>query len=280
MSADARQITPADLIPDAEYARQRADRRAALLPIKRLRRVHLGPVCTFIFETYETMLFQVQEMLLTEKGGAEQVPDELAAYNPLIPQGRELVATVMFEIEDPVRREQALARMGGVEHDFFLQIGDDRAAGAPEGDVERTREDGKTSSVHFLRFPLSAEQVARFRDPATQILVGCSHEAYSHLRGAGEAPRLGRLVDILRAFPSAQAGFLGGIGLVDAGLGPARRAPGRGAVGFVLDLAGHVARQRVVQEPPQAALARGHRMLDGSGRRGRGFAWSGFRRCR
>src|SRR3954454_24743383 len=150
MPASARQIVPADLIPDAEYARQRRDRRAALLPIKRLRRVHLGPFCTIHFETYETMLFQVQEMLLTEKGGAEQVPDELAAYNPLIPQGSELVATVMFEIDDPARREATLARLGGVEETFFIQIGEARAPGVPEGDVERTRDDGKTSSVHFL----------------------------------------------------------------------------------------------------------------------------------
>src|ERR1700742_1203692 len=149
MPAAARQITPADLIPDAEYARQRRERRAALLPIKRLRRVHLGPFCTFIFESYETMLFQVQEMLLTEKGGSEQVPEELAAYNPLIPQGSELVATVMFEIDDEVRREATLARLGGVEDAFFVQVGADRARGVPEGDVERTREDGKTSSVHF-----------------------------------------------------------------------------------------------------------------------------------
>jgi len=118
-----RRIEPADLIPDAEYARLRKDRRAALLPVKRLRRVRLGPFCTFIFENYDTMLFQVQEMLLTERGGPEQVPDELAAYNPLIPQGRELVATVMFEIDDPVRRERELSRLGGVDEDFYLQIG-------------------------------------------------------------------------------------------------------------------------------------------------------------
>jgi len=135
------------------------------------------------------MLFQVQEMLLTEKGGAEQVPDELAAYNPLIPQGAELVATVMFEIDDPVRREATLARLGGVEDCFFIQVGSEKAMGAPEGDVERTREDGKTSSVHFLRFPLSAEQIARFRDPATEILVGCGHEGYSHLAGLTPATR-------------------------------------------------------------------------------------------
>jgi hypothetical protein len=189
MPADQRLITPADLIPDAEYARQRRERRLGLLPTKRLRRIELGPVCTVHFECFDTMLFQVQEMLLTEKGGAEQVPDELAAYNPLIPQGSELVATVMFEIDDPVRREATLARLGGVEDCFFIQIGAERAMGVPEGDVERTREDGKTSSVHFLRFPLTPEQVARFRDPATQILVGCAHEAYSHLAGLTPATR-------------------------------------------------------------------------------------------
>jgi hypothetical protein len=189
MPAASRQITPADLIPDADYARQRRERRAALLPVKRLRRVPLGPVCTFYFESYETMLFQVQEMLLTEKGGAEQVPDELAAYNPLIPQGSELVATVMFEIEDPVRREATLGRLGGVEDQFFIQVGATRVLGLPEGDVERTREDGKTSSVHFLRFPLTSDQVAKFRDPGTEIMIGCAHEAYSHLAGLTPATR-------------------------------------------------------------------------------------------
>ncbi|MDB5436029.1 MAG: hypothetical protein JWR47_2286 [Phenylobacterium sp.] len=189
MPAALRQITPADLIPDTDYARERRERRAALLPVKRLRRVELGPFCMIHFECYETMLFQVQEMLLTEKGGAPQVPDELAAYNPLIPQGSELVATVMFEIEDPIRREAMLARLGGVEECFFIQVGSERAMGVPEGDIERTREDGKTSSVHFLRFPLTADQIARFRDPATEILVGCSHEAYSHLAGLTPATR-------------------------------------------------------------------------------------------
>ena len=189
MPAALRHITPADLIPDADYARQRRDRRTALLAVKRLRRISLGPVCTFYFESYETMLFQVQEMLLTEKGGAAQVPDELAAYNPLIPQGSELVATVMFEIEDPVRRETTLAQLGGVEDQFFVQVGTTRVLGLPEGDVERTREDGKTSSVHFLRFPLTAEQVARFRDPGTEIMIGCAHQAYSHLAGLTPASR-------------------------------------------------------------------------------------------
>jgi hypothetical protein len=189
MPLDARKVTPQDLLPDAEYAKVRKERRAALLPIKRLRRIELGPVCTFIFESYETMLFQIQEMLLTERGGAAQVPDELAAYNPLIPQGQELVATVMFEIDEPVRREQTLARLGGVEDQFFLQIGAERVPGAPEGDIERTREDGKTAAVHFLHFTLSPAQIAVFRDPATSIMVGCDHDRYSHLAGLSPAAR-------------------------------------------------------------------------------------------
>lgn len=184
-----RQISPDDLLPDAEFAQRRKAWRAELLPMKRLRRIALGPYCTFYFECYDTMLFQIQEMLLVEKGGAAQVPDELAAYNPLIPNGSELVATVMFEIDEPVRREAVLARLGGVEDGFFLQVGGERVMGIPEGDIERTREDGKTSSVHFLRFPLSPAHIGVFRDPATEIMIGCSHERYSHLAGLSPASR-------------------------------------------------------------------------------------------
>jgi hypothetical protein len=189
MPAHLRRITPDDLMPDAEFAKVRRERRAALLPVKRLRRVALGPVCTVYFESFETMLFQVQEMLLTEKGGPARVPEELEAYNPLIPQGQELVATVMFEIEDPVRRDAMLRRLSHVEEDFFVQVGEDRNPGQPEGDIERTREDGKTSSVHFLRFPLQPAQIARFNDPATQILIGCAHESYGHLAVLSPATR-------------------------------------------------------------------------------------------
>jgi hypothetical protein len=189
MPADARRVTPGDLLSDGEYAKVRKERRAALLPLKRLRRIELGPICTVSFESYETMLFQIQEMLLTERGGPAQVAGELAAYNPLIPQGQELVATVMFEIDEPVRREQALARLGSVEDHFFLQVGAERAAAVPEGDQERTREDGKTAAVHFLHFPLTPAQIAVFRDPGVSILVGCDHERYSHLAGLSPATR-------------------------------------------------------------------------------------------
>jgi hypothetical protein len=189
MPSTTRQVTRADLIPDADYAKVRRERRQTLLPIKRLRRIELGPSCTVYFESFETMLFQIQEMLLTERGGEAQIDDELAAYNPLIPQGSELVATVMFEIDDPVRRANTLARLGGVEDCFFLQVGAERAPGVPEGDVERTREDGKASSVHFLRFGLTPAQIAVFRDPKTAIMIGCDHPAYTHLAGLSPATR-------------------------------------------------------------------------------------------
>ena len=189
MPAAERRVTREDIIPDAEFAAQRKARRAALLPIKQLRRVSLGPYCTVIFESYETMLFQIQEMLLVEKGGEAQVQDELDAYNPMIPQGSELTATVMFEIEDEVRRDMILRRLGGVEDHFLLQIGAERTAAVQEGDIERTREDGKTSSVHFLHFPMTGTQKAAFKDPATQVAVGCDHELYHHLAVLGPAVR-------------------------------------------------------------------------------------------
>ena len=189
MPASQRRVTPEDIIPDAVFRLQRKERRAALLPKKKLRRIDLGPHCTAYFETYETMLFQIQEMLLIEGGGAAQLVDEMAAYNPLIPQGGELVATVMFEIDDPLRRANILARLGGVEDHFFLQIGDSRSAAQQEGDIERTREDGKTSSVHFLRFPLTPEQAAQFRDPKVMVMLGADHPLYDHRAILNEATR-------------------------------------------------------------------------------------------
>ena len=173
----------------SSFGAERKARRAALLPAKRLRRIALGPYCTVYFESYETMLFQVQEMLLIEKGGEAQLADELAAYNPLIPQGRELVATVMFEIDDPVRRERVLGELGGVEDHFYLEVDGTRAGGVQEGDIERTREDGKTSSVHFLRFALSETQAQAFRAPGAKALIGCDHPLYAHMAALSEETR-------------------------------------------------------------------------------------------
>ncbi len=180
MSALKREITRADIMPMADYAGVRKQRRAEASAIKKKRRVEVGPYATFYFESYETMWIQIHEMLHIEKGGEAQLEGELAAYNPLVPKGRELVATLMFEIPDPARRDRELRRLGGVEGTISLKVGEDTVAAVPEGDVERTRDDGKASSVHFLHFPFSDAQVAGFRDPAVEVLVAISHPNYGH----------------------------------------------------------------------------------------------------
>jgi len=181
MSAAERRITAADIQPVQAFAAERKARRASLLPVKRLRRISLGPWVTVYFESFETMLFQIQEMLLIEKGGEAQLADELAAYNPMIPQGAELTATLMFEIDEPLRRARVLGELGGVEEHFFVEVDGSRAPAVQEGDIERTREDGKTSSVHFLHFPLTPAQIAAFRTPGARALIGCDHPKYAHL---------------------------------------------------------------------------------------------------
>jgi hypothetical protein len=174
-------IEPSVIIPLAEYAPQRAERRKRMSEIKKNRRLEVGPFATFYFESYDTMLHQVHEMLFIEKGGAEQLPDELAAYNPLIPQGSELVATVMFEIDDPIRRARVLATLGGVEDKAFIRVGGDFVRGVAEEDQERSREDGKASSVQFLRFPFTAAQIAAFKSGTGDVAVGFDHPNYGHM---------------------------------------------------------------------------------------------------
>lgn len=181
MSAAKRQITRADIMPMAEYAGVRKQRRAEASAIKRNRRVEVGPYATFYFENYDTMWIQIHEMLHIEKGGEEQLAGELAAYNPLVPNGRELVATLMFEIPDEVRRDRELRQLGGVEDTITLKVGEETIGAVPETDVERTKSDGKASSVHFLHFPFSAAQVAGFRDPSVEVLIAIGHSNYGHL---------------------------------------------------------------------------------------------------
>ncbi len=176
-----RKITEADILPLPEYMKVRAQRRTAMSALKKNRRLEVGPFATFYFESFDTMLHQVQEMLYIEKGGAEQLPDELAAYNPLIPDGHELTATVMLEIDDPVRRTRVLAGLGGIEHTMFIRFAGETVKGVAEDDQERTRADGKASSVQFVHFPFTAEQIARFRAPGTEIVVGFNHENYGHM---------------------------------------------------------------------------------------------------
>jgi hypothetical protein len=184
-----RKIEVSNIIPFTEYVKLRAERRRQMAEIKKNRRLEVGPFATFYFESYETMLHQVHEMLFIEKGGPAQIPDELAAYNPLIPQGSELVATVMFEIDDPVRRTRVLATLGGVEHKAFVRLGGETIRGVPEGDQERSREDGKASSVQFVRFAFTDSQIAAFRGGAGDVVVGFDHPNYGHMAVMPQAVR-------------------------------------------------------------------------------------------
>ena len=174
------EITKADILPLPDYIKVRKDRHAALIALKKLRRIEIGPVATCYFENYDTMLHQVQEMLYIEKGGDEQVEDELRAYNPMIPKGKELTATVMFEIDEPIRRKNFLSRLGGVENTMFIRFGDHEVMGVPEEDLDRTTADGKASSVQFIHFPFTDAQIAAFK-AAAQVLVGFSHDQYGHM---------------------------------------------------------------------------------------------------
>ena len=95
----------------------------------------------------------------------------------------------MFEVEGPVRRGEVLARVGGVEDLLYIKVGETKIFGLADGDEERTRDDGKTSAVHFLHFPLAPEQIAQFRDPATTIMIGSDHESYAHMALLSPATR-------------------------------------------------------------------------------------------
>ena len=179
--AARRQLTRADILPTEQYARDRREHRRRIGEIKRDRRIEVGPFCTFYFENFDTMWHQVHEMLYIERGGEAQIVDELAAYNPLVPQGDELVATVMIEIEDAGQRERALSRLGGIENCMFLTVGGERIAGIADPTRENTSPEGKASSVQFLRFPFTARQKAAFRMPGAQIVVGIDHSNYGHM---------------------------------------------------------------------------------------------------
>ena len=181
MPESTRKIVPEDLLSAAEYERQRKSLKANLLPLKKLRRIEVGPFATFYFENYATMWLQVQEMLRIEKGGTEQIEGELTAYNPLIPQGHELIATMMLEIEDGNRRNATLLTLGGIEESVFLEIGTDTIHATPTEYDDRTTPDGKTSSVHWLRFKLTADQIARFKNGSERVVLGLSHKNYGHM---------------------------------------------------------------------------------------------------
>ena len=180
MSKENREIQKEDIMSLEAYTKNRKELRKNIVNFKKDRRIALGPYATFYFESYETMLAQVQEMLYIEKGGDEQLKDELIAYNPLVPNGKELVATLMFEIDNPVSRAAFLGKVGGIEEKVFIKIDGEVIKAIPEVDVDRTSADGKASSVQFVHFNLNDEQIKKFKSEGADVEIGMDHKEYSH----------------------------------------------------------------------------------------------------
>ena len=180
MPREKKEILKEDIMPLDVYIKNRKELRKNIVNFKKDRRIALGPYATFYFESYETMLAQVQEMLYIEKGGDEQLKDELTAYNPLIPNGKELTATLMFEIDNPVSRSAFLSKVGGIEEKVFVKIDGESIKAIPEEDVDRTSAEGKASSVQFIHFKFSDEQIQKFKSDDAEVEIGIDHKEYSH----------------------------------------------------------------------------------------------------
>ena len=168
------------ILEDDSYARQRKQRRQEIIDLKRHRRIAVGPYAVLHFENFATMLYQIQEMLWIEKGGDEQLEDELQAYAPLVPNGRELVATMMLEIENKSLREAVLLQLGDIDTSTYLEIAGEKSHAQPEQDAERTTADGKTSSVHFLHFPLTDAQASAMQNDSAEVRINIEHPHYNY----------------------------------------------------------------------------------------------------
>ena len=173
-------LGPGDLLSLERYARERTELRARVIAHKMRRSVRCGPNVTLCFEDRVTVQYQIQEMLRIERiFEAEAIADELAAYNPLIPDGSNWKATLLVEFPDPAERRAALAVLKGIEDRCWVEVeGHVRVYAIADEDLERENEE-KTSSVHFLRFELGPAMVAAVKSGAA-VSVGCDHQHYRH----------------------------------------------------------------------------------------------------
>jgi len=177
-------LTTTDLMTLETYARERPAFRSKVIAHKKSRSVAVGPNTTWLFEDRLTIHYQVQEMLRTERiFEPEGIAEELHAYNPLIPDGRNWKVTLLVEFADPATRPQHLARLKGIEDRCYVQVADfSRVHAIADEDLERENEE-KTSSVHFLRFELSEAMIGALRGGA-RLVMGIDHANYSHANEA------------------------------------------------------------------------------------------------
>lgn len=174
-------ITRDSLLSLERYSKERSDWRTRIIPHKRRRTVHVGEHVTFLFEDELTIRYQIQEMLRIEKTFEEDgILDELDAYNPLVPDGRNLKATMLIEYADPVVRARELQRLKGIERASWMQVqGFDKVFAIADEDLQRENET-KTSSVHFMRFEFTDAMVDALRSGAS-FALGVDHDCYGHI---------------------------------------------------------------------------------------------------
>jgi len=196
MTKENRIVEKKDLLPIDEYKEKRKELRKQLIDFKKNRRIAIGPYATFYFESFETMLAQIQEMLYIEKGGDGQLNDELNAYNPLVPKGKELITTLMFEIDDPTLRAYFLGKAGGIEKKIFMNVKNEKINAVSETDVDRTSAEGKASSVQFLHFNFSDKQLKNFKDLNNNVLISIDHSLYNH---ESEIPKISK-IELIKDF--------------------------------------------------------------------------------
>jgi hypothetical protein len=191
----AKTLTKTDILSLDDYLPVRDQLRRDIVALKKPRRIDVGPHSTFYFENYATMKQQIQEMLYIEKGGDEQLEDELEAYNPMVPQGAELTATLMFEIDNPEVRLKTLLSLTDVELTAYVEVDGVKSYARPEQEVERTSADGKTSSVHFLHFDFEAAAIAAFKGGDAKVVLGIEHANYGHMTMLGDETKASLAAD-------------------------------------------------------------------------------------
>lgn len=191
-----RKLAPSDLYSLEEYHGLRPEFRSRVLAHKKDRQIAVGPIATLYFEDRLTIQYQVQEMLRIERiFETEAIEDELAAYNPLIPDGTNLKATFMIEIPDVEERRRELKRLAGIEFRVYARVdGFEPVFGEADEDMERTTEE-KTSAVHFLRFELSTPMSAALKRGAA-LSIGTEHPEYSHETQLGITQRDALVADL------------------------------------------------------------------------------------
>ena len=173
-------INKSDILNRDQYKAQRKNLREKMVLRKKNRRLDIGPYITIYFENRDTILHQINEMVYIENGGDEQVKDEILAYKSLIPNGKELVATLMVEIDSPKKRADFLGKMGGFEENLDVIVNSKVIKGNPESDVERTTAEGKASSVQFVHFEFDEESINEFKSTNKDVAITINHKDYKH----------------------------------------------------------------------------------------------------